>query len=148
MELKDMWLQLVALSRAINDKCEDGHLNARGAAFYAIHSTFEKIQEGISDDDTPLVDMPDLIMEVFYGGRGNPFPTSNEIVDLEKRMLGVPSSDSMELGRQVRDLLIRALELLNDIDSDNDTSTGENDLAANLARQLQHRLYFINNFLG
>lgn len=148
MELKDMWLQIVALTRAINDKCEDGHLNARGPAFYAIHRTFEKVQEGISDDDTALADMPDLIMEVFYGGRANPFPSSNEIVDVEKRMLGVPSSDSMELGRQVRDLLVRALELLNDIADDDDTSTGENDLAANLARQLQHRLYFINNYLG
>lgn len=148
MDLKDKWLKIVAYARAINDKCEDGHLNARGAAFYAIHKTFEQIQDGISDGDDALTDMPDLIMEVFFGGRGKPFPSSNEIVDMEKSLLAEPSTDSIKLGQQVRNLLLGVLALLDEIDGDEDTSVGENDLAANLARQFQHRLYFINNFLA
>lgn len=148
MELKDMWLQVVSLSRAINDKCEDGHLNARGVSFYAIHKTFEQVQDGISDDDNSLTDIPDLVMEVFFGGRGIVFPNSNRILELEKEMLPPASSDALTLGKQIKDLLVRLLELLEDIESDKDTTAGENDLAANLAREMQHRLYFINNFLA
>lgn len=147
-ELKKLWTDVIAFVKAANDKAEDGHLNARGTSFYAEHMTFEKVQEGIEDDDTELDEIPDSVFEVFFGGRGLQFPSSNEIVALELEKMGEPSASAVVNGKQVRALIEEIIIVLDKIIKHPETSQGENDLASSLSHEMQHRLYFLNNYLA
>lgn len=147
-ELKKLWTDVIAFVKAANDKAEDGHLNARGTSFYAEHMTFEKVQEGIEDDDTELDEIPDSVFEVFFGGRGLKFPSSNEIVALELEKMDEPSASAVVNGKQVRALIEEIIIVLDKIIKHPETSQGENDLAASLSHEMQHRLYFLNNYLA
>lgn len=143
-----LWKNIIALAKAINDKAQDGHLNARGATFYSEHMVFAKIQDGIDDDDSAMSEIPDMVFEIFFGGRGLEYPSSNEIVLLEGSKFGDATSSPMENGRQVQNLLEEMILQLTEIDASPDSSIGEKDLCGSLARQMQHRLYFINAYLG
>lgn len=146
-ELKTLWTKVIACIRAINDKAQDGHLNARGATFYSEHMVFAKVQEGIDDGDADLTEIPDMIFEIFFGGRGLNYPSSNEVVALELSALEEATASPMENGRQVRQLLEAVIMDLEQIANNDSTSQGESDLVGNLSRQMQHRLYFINSYL-
>jgi len=148
MDLKEAWLNVIALAQASDAKAEDGHLNAKGDTFYSVHKTFEAVQDGIEEDDTELDDLPDECFEVFYGGRGLPFPSSNDVTKKMLEFMEAPSSNSRENGKQVRKLFQTMLENLSFIIEHKDTTDGENDLAASIAHQIQHRVYFLNNYLG
>ncbi len=148
MKLNELWMLFIAQVKVANDKAEDGHLNAHGEEFYSVHLTFAKIQDGLSDGDTALDAMPDSVLETYFGGRGLPFPSSNEILALEQKIIPKISKDSRVLGVQVRNLLMDAMKTLSEIIKSKDTSDGENDMAAAYSRELQHRLYFLNRYLA
>lgn len=134
-----MWKDLIINICAICDMCEDSHLNARGENFYAQHKMFEDISDSIHD-------FPDAIQEIYYGARLKAFIGSTDIRkgEIEKLKPIVDGKGGAEL---IRDLIIETLDIVKELNDDKDTTVGEADLLSQIGGTLQHKLYFLQNFL-
>ena len=146
--LNDLWKKVIVLSEVLNKKAEDAHLNAKGFEFYSIHEAMVKIQDGLGDDDTAFSDIPDSAQELYFGGRGLPFVSSNEIAKEVVEALPKQTNNVKDLIKQIRDVLDELLDVLSEILDDKETSLGENDFCASLSKELQHRRYFLNAIIG
>lgn len=146
--LNDLWKNVIILSEVLNKKAEDAHLNAKGVEFYSIHEAMVKIQDGLGDDDMALSDIADSAQELYFGGRGLAFVSSNEIAEGVVKELPKQTNNVKDLIKQVRDVLDALLDVLYEILNDKETSLGENDFCASLSKELQHRRYFLNAIIG
>lgn len=137
--MKEKWKELIVLICSICDSSEDGHLNSYGESFYAQHKMFEDIQDSLHD-------LPDSIQEIYFGARELPFISSREIRENETVNLK-PIKNGKEAARHIKDLMIKTLDVVKELDSDEDSTVGEKDLLSKIAGTIQQKLYFIQNFL-
>lgn len=134
-----MWKDLIVNICLICDMCEDGHLNSYGESFYAQHKMFEDIADSIHD-------FSDSIQEIYFGARELGFVSSLEIRKAESERLK-PIKNGKEAARIVKELIIETLDKVKELDSNEDSTVGERDLLSQIAGTLQHKLYFLQNFL-
>lgn len=134
-----MWKDLIVNICLICDLCEDGHLNSYGESFYSQHKMFEDIQDAINS-------FPDSIQEIYFGARDLGFVSSLEIRKAEAERLR-PIKNGKEAARIIKDLIIETLDKVKELDSNEDSTVGEKDLLSQIAGTLQHKLYFLQNFL-
>lgn len=138
--MNDNWKNLIVKICAICDLCEDGHLNSYGESFYATHKMFDDIKGALHE-------FPDQIQEIYFGARHIGFVPSGEIRKAEIELLK-PVKTAKDAARQIKVLMADIADITKVIVDADDTTAGENDLAASIARDVQHKLYFIQNFLS
>lgn len=136
---KETWKDLTINISAIFDLCEDAHLNSYGESFYSQHIMFENIQDAIKD-------FADSIQEIYFGARELGFVSSAEIRKAEIEKLR-PIKNGKEGVRVLKDIIIETLDIVKKLNDDQDTTVGEADLLSQIGGTLQHKLYFLQNFL-
>lgn len=136
---QETWKKLIINVCAICDTCEDAHLNSYGESFFAQHKMFEDIADSIHS-------FPDAIQEIYFGAREIPFVSSLEIRKNESEKLR-PIKNGKDGARFIKELIIETLDVVKELDSDEDSTVGEKDLLSQIGGTLQHKLYFLQNFL-
>lgn len=138
--MKELWTEVIVLCEIIKQKAEDGHLNAKGLSFYAVHELMDKLKDGLSEKQ-------DGVQELFFGARNIPFVSSNKIIEMVAERIPEESSEITVLAEQIINSIDDLLDVLEKIAMSEETSLGENDFCSSFSKELQQRRYFLNAIL-
>jgi hypothetical protein len=127
--------------------CKDGHYQVKGIDFRQLHMIFDEIINGIGDESPSLGDMRDDIQEIYFLGKGLDALSGQDMLAIATTLVRPVGTNNAELLQNAKDSVIGCLERVGAILKGNITQ-GENDLFANQARELQHRLGFLERTLS
>lgn len=146
--MNDIVKEYIASLLALEMCCKDGHYQVKGIDFRQLHMLFDQIINGIDDDsESTLSDMRDAIQEIYFLGKGLNALSGQDMLSIAATLIVPVGDNNIVLIQNAKDALIGCLERVGAILKGNITQ-GENDLFANQARELQHRLGFLERTLS
>lgn len=122
-------LDLISKLLAIYNYAKDIHYRAKGEAFYGLHLFMDRISDQINDQI-------DELKEVYYLGRGDLPPKSDEILKVVLGLLPDYSVDTRDELINLEELLRIAIESVDDIKKTGEVANGVSSLIDDIAKTL------------